>query len=244
VVDVGFAASQHGIHRVDLQPLLFIAEDQPMWHTPKGNRTLKGAEARLIREAIGCFADEIAEIDEAATVGVRLFDRLEWRQKIALLAEVAKALLDDAPPPKLTAINEATVAAIYRHIRISIEVEIDGDVPEDRDARFWRRLVLAAIREVDVGPPSPDSEVELPAENHDDLDEWHPIMDALESFVLHDDDWDMDDLFMDADPELSRARKDRLSIEDDYFTAIPPDPSDSEVDAARAVLRTLMTDDE
>lgn len=49
----------------------------------------------------------------------------------------------------------------------------------------------------------------------------------------------MDDLFMDADPEMSKARKDHLSIEDDYFTAVPPDPSDRELAEARAVLRAL-----
>jgi hypothetical protein len=215
-----------------------------MWHTPSGHRKLKGAEARFIREALGCFADEIemeVDCDEPYTIGVRLFDRLEWQQKIALLAEVGTALLDDSPPPKLTAVNEATAAAIYQYIRIGIEIEIDGDVPEnkDLDMRSWRRHVLAAIREVDVGPPSPDPDDELPADNHDDMDEWHPIMDALESFVLHDDDWDMDDLFMDAEPELSRARKDHLSIENDYFTAVPPDPSEAELVDARAVLRRL-----
>jgi hypothetical protein len=211
-----------------------------MWHTPSGNRKLEGAEARLIREALGCFADEIemqVDCGELYTVGVRLFDRLEWQQKIALLAKVGAALLDDCPSPKLTAVNEATVAAIYRYVRISIEIEIDGD------RRAWRRNVLAAIREVDVAPRSSDPDDDLPAENHDEMDEWHPLMDALESFVLHDEDWDMDDLFMDANPDLSQARKDHLSIEDDYFTAVAPDPSEAELAEAFAVLRSLMKDD-
>lgn len=215
-----------------------------MWHTPKGNRKLEGAEARLIREAIGCFADEIEmEVDcgEPYTVGVRLFDRLEWQQKIVLLAEVGTALLGDCPPPKLTAVNEATVAAIYEYVHICLQIEIDNEglVINDLDTRFWRTLVLAAITELDAGPPSPDPNDELPTENSNNIEEWSSFVGTLEDCVLHDDDWDMDDLFMDASPELSAARKDFLSIDPDYFTAIPPDPSEAEVDNARATIRAL-----
>ena len=35
--------------------------------------------------------------------------------------------------------------------------------------------------------------------------------------------------------------KQLLGISDDYYTAIPPDPSDAELDAGRAFLRELLT---
>ena len=35
-----------------------------MWWTPEGERTLKGAEARLFREALGTLVDMVRDDDE------------------------------------------------------------------------------------------------------------------------------------------------------------------------------------
>jgi len=58
-------------------------------------------------------------------------------------------------------------------------------------------------------------------------------------FMLWDDDWDMTELVMDQDPEHGRSIKGLLEIADDYFTAIAPDPTDTELAHARRVLLDL-----
>jgi len=218
-----------------------------MWQTPQGERTVVGAEAALLRAAIAYVADmierdaEIEELNNQWFWGVAVFDQLAWQQKLALLAQVASALLESStPPPQLTVISEGAVGALYEAISQQIEYEIDDaeNISEfGGDPYRWRRLVLSAIREIDCRPAPLDDE--LPRVECSDKEEWSILLETVESFVLWDGDWQMDDLFMDVDLETSRLRKERLNIAEDYFEAIPPDPSPSEVDEARHVLRRI-----
>lgn len=220
-----------------------------MWRTPGGERTLVGAEAALLREAIAYVADmieidaEIEELDEHWVWGVAVFDQLAWQQKLALLAHVASALLETSTPPlPLTAISEGAVGALYEAISQQIEYEIEDaeNISEfGGDPYRWRRRVLSAIREIDCQPAQFNDE--LPPVECPDTEEWSILMETLENFVLWDGDWQMDDLFMDVDPETSRLRKERLNIADDYFATIPPDPSPSEIDDARNTLRRICS---
>lgn len=58
-------------------------------------------------------------------VGVAAFDRLRKNQKRALLALVGDALKRrDTPCPDLTAPLEGAVAAVFRHVRDEVELEI------------------------------------------------------------------------------------------------------------------------
>ena len=74
-----------------------------MWHTAAGDRTLTGAEAKLLKESLGHVVDMIerdADIDESWPFDIPVFDSLAWQQKLALLAHVAAALFrDDIPMP-------------------------------------------------------------------------------------------------------------------------------------------------
>lgn len=89
-----------------------------MWRTQAGERILQGTEARLIRTALGVLVDQVEEeidgLRESLEFGAPIFDRLQDRQKLALLADVGHHLLcsTDAPPP-LTATNESAVAVLY-----------------------------------------------------------------------------------------------------------------------------------
>jgi hypothetical protein len=65
---------------------------------------------------------------------------------------------------------------------------------------------------------------------------------CLSDYVHWDDDW-ADEEIMDADPDIARERKRRFGINDDYYLAVAPDPTDSELDAARAVLKRLLSDE-
>lgn len=164
------------------------------WRTEIGERTLQGAEAKLVREAIGVMSDVIW--DEVRTglpqwsFGVRVFDQLESPARLAMLLEVGTALLCETPAcPPLTAISEGTVAAIFGHVRQAIEFEID-------DGRTtWREDVLAAMRETD-----PDWD-DLPRRDCDDPMEWAGPIDSLEERIL----WDLD--FEDGDQFLEPVSK-------------------------------------
>ena len=48
--------------------------------------------------------------------------------------------------PRLSAVLEAAVGAVYEAIRVMVEIEID-EPAEDREPLSWRELVLAACRE-------------------------------------------------------------------------------------------------
>ncbi len=50
---------------------------------------------------------------------------------------------------------------------------------------------------------------------------------------------EMDDLFMDVDAKTSRRRRQKRGINDNYYTAIAPDPNDAELAKIRESLRAL-----
>src|SRR6516164_2371518 len=106
-----------------------------MWHTPKGRRAITGQEAALLRKAIGAmlhWIDLDADFpdDDRWTWGVRVFDDLTIEQQIAMLAEVGEALFNPAAPVQpLTAINEATIAAMFAAVRSEINMEIEEAGP-------------------------------------------------------------------------------------------------------------------
>lgn len=119
-----------------------------MWHTPDGVRTLTGPEAILVKASVGFMFDRLRVNEELGEMSVPFdvapLDRLTLAQQYAILAEVAGALLlPSLGPLELTAIREATVAAIYRTIYFCIEQEIDAErtLPEMQDnCRVWRTI--------------------------------------------------------------------------------------------------------
>jgi hypothetical protein len=214
-----------------------------MWHTPSGDRVLAGPEAELVRTAIADMTDSLHEeadgLADEWPCGVRLFDELSWQQRVALLARVANALFKpEIPSPELSAVNEATVAAIFAYIRRNVIIELDNakesDLPPDFDKYYWRRLV-AACQET----PRTDEDFYV---NHqcEELDDWEILIECLGDGILWDDDWDMPELFLDESPATSRARRRKLGIERDYFVTPPPDPRDGEVSAIFRDLRQLI----
>lgn len=210
-----------------------------MWRTPLGNRTLVGAEAELIRESVANMADMLQEVADEWPCGVELFDELSWEQRLALLARVAGALLKpDVPTPKVSAVNEAAVAGIFAQIHRNLIIELDTasepQLPADYDIYYWRRRI-AACQE----PPQSNEDFFL-NEQCVELREWEVLLDCLADQILWDADWDMPDLFLDAEPKLSRARRRRLGIEKDYFTTPAPDLRDHDVPGIFQGLHELL----
>ncbi len=131
----------------------------------------------------------------------------------------------------MTAVLEATVAAVYRQVRELVELEIHD--PED-ETTYWRQQVLDAFRESVDDDDVPDAEC-------DDLGEWVLLIDCLADRILWDEDWADGDLYLDDDPESSQHLKKIMGVDPDYYVDVPPDPTDDELDDVLDTLRRLTS---
>ncbi len=221
-----------------------------MWKTTEGIRTLTGAEAENLCETIGELVDAIraVKLDEefskksngkstiagddaltgdaemnplSATTGVGLFDQLAWQQQLAMLLKVARPLLDPSlPPPQPSALMDATVAAIYAQMLIGVEYEIEMQQTshESFDGDTIRRQgIAAALNEWRADPVWPDPECVV-------MDEWDWAIGALRDRILADEDWNLNELVLDAPPDAVDNLKALTGVARDYFVDVPPDP--------------------
>jgi hypothetical protein len=212
-----------------------------MWHSSSGDRTLHGDEADLVRDAAASLASNIdASIREdnpyfATLLDVALFARLQPTQQLAMLAEVAEALLvDDVPPPELTALREATVAVIYQEYFVLIETEILGEEEEDQDAAMYayRERAARLARRLRI----PD----VPPAQSTDREEWDFVLTCISDQVLWDHDWALDEIIADRSPESADAVRQELGMDDQYFTHIAPDPSPAQLRQIRQRLNQIL----
>lgn len=237
-----------------------------VWRTQLGERVLRGGEWELFREGVSVLWDLIEDSpeDDPYPTGVNTFDRLQRNQKLVLLATVSRALRDEeVPSPKLTALTEATVAAVFRHILglTLSEIEMD-DAPDApgfeaelaEESTSWRHLVLAACRDAmkpqtkksrQTGTVDEEGSFEsrwagpLPDETSEDEVSWTFVVDWLADLILWDSDYEMEDDFMDADPVESAPKRAVLGIGEGYFSDVAPDPSDSQMETIRQTLRDV-----
>jgi len=73
----------------------------------------------------------------------------------------------------------------------------------------------------------------------EEIDEWGMLISCLTDAVLWDEDWKDSESLLDVDPKASRALKKLLGIDEDYYVAVPPDPTDEEMKGVWATLRGL-----
>jgi hypothetical protein len=231
-----------------------------MWRTPSGERVLQNCEWRLFCEGLSLLRDQVEESmddPELCFTGVRVFDRLEPTAKLAMLALVGSALHDEREPcPELTALSEGTFAAVYALIRQWIDMEIDfakQDPSWTPDPYSMRELVLAAFHEThsriedpdaEQGPDAvPDDDAAAPSLLQASCDKsgaWADVIDRLMDQVLWADrDFEEEDLMLDVNPDLGSDLKSQLGIDDDYFTAVAPEPSADELVRVRQTLRKI-----
>lgn len=215
-----------------------------MYRTSKGNRTLGGAERELYVASLAMLTDFLSDGNDFE-IGIAVFDDLTRNQKIAVLHGVSLALLrDNVAAPQLTAFAEGTVAAVYQNLHDRLADELDPDfaefldgecggfeVPEDAGYRSWRTLVLDACRET-------TDLVDLPEADDRELSEWDFLIDVLRDRILWDEDWQMLE-HLDANPEVSQRIKQELGVDEDYFVAVPPDPTDKEAERMLTELRHM-----
>lgn len=219
-----------------------------MWHSSRGDRTLRGGEATLVASAIETMIDALmVHLDDHegpdhdqpyqaipdCESGIAVFDRLNACQRIGLLHQLANYLLSDTSQTlKLTAAADAGVAAIFVEIRdqLAIELDLESSLEAD-DSFFWRRMVVDALHELADEPADVD---EVPTAVCRDLDVWEDSVDQMVSAILWDRDFEMADGFLDQDPVVSKQRRELLGIDPDYFIDVSPDPHPIE---ARKLVR-------
>jgi len=230
-----------------------------MWHTSRGDRTLRGSEAALVSFAIDTMIDALlVHLDEEedsviapeCQSGISVYDSLTASQRIGLLHDVARHLLTDTETVlPLSATSEAAVAAIYIEVRDQVAIEIDlyredaqRGVPTE--ALFWRRAVSAAYQTLcqmthskdpiwnplfRIDPFLAQGAAIPPATDSDDFEAWEQLIDDLTDAILWDRDFELADSFLDVDPSLSLERRRLMGIDRDYFTYVAPDPRPDQV---------------
>ncbi len=71
------------------------------------------------------------------------------------------------------------------------------------------------------------------------------MIEHVENRILWEDgDYEMGRYFLDADPAEAKAKMTMMGIDDDYYTAIAPDPTDAELAAIRRTLHKLCCNEE
>ncbi len=209
------------------------------WSTNLGDRTLVGAEAELFRYAVSemveIVEDELGGCIGIGHWGVNLFEELEPEARLAMLAEVTEALLRKTPAcPRLTSLNEATVAAVFAHIGRMVQLEIES-ADDMEDPYIYRARILAAEREFD---DAEDIDDERPDMRCTDWDRWEQLVENAADRILWDRDYECVGL-MDLSPDVAATVHDTLSISNDYYRAVPPNPDEDDLEAIRATLAEL-----
>ena len=74
--------------------------------------------------------------------------------------------------------------------------------------------------------------------DEDSSDDWDLLIECLEGRVLWDRDWELEEQ-LDIEPVAGRRVKRELGIDNDYFVAVPPDPTDEEAERLLKELREL-----
>ncbi|MCC9599176.1 hypothetical protein LOC67_01290 [Stieleria sp. JC731] len=231
------------------------------WHTPSGDRILLGREAELIRRSISTMVDELIscrETDESPwEYGVTLFDELAWQQQLGILELLANGLLLSTDNTvELTGVNEAAVAAVYQNVSQQIELEIELQPVSPLEVRYqWRQAALQAYLENEVIGANrqtelfPSDRITLEANESSavedllpectEVDRWQWLVECLADRILWDRDFDLVEEMIDAPPERAAAMRAALGITPEYYTAIAPDPTDTQIDSLFESLRQL-----
>jgi hypothetical protein len=202
-----------------------------MWTSGNGEIVLHGKMAALfqnsLKSLVFCVQGGMDTYNEYIT-GVRVFDAWTGPEKLAVLEQIASGLLEESvPAPELTAVAEAAVAVVFYQVLDNVHLEIG------EGGTKTRRLILAARRQL-----NPDAE-SLPQASCDDLDKWHLLTEGIIDYVLWDRDWEEKFVKLDHLPEKARMMRKVASIDEDYYSAVPPDPNPQQLASIKENLTRL-----
>lgn len=190
-----------------------------MWHSQRGDRILKGAEAKIFAQSLLDLSEGQLSEESDFQADIPVFDSLNYPQKIAVLHQVAQAMFrPETPMPELSSVLEGTVAVVVRNIQGLVEEEID--LADDDDTSV-RSLVGQASR--DLGIP------DVPCDKCDDPDKWAFCVDCLHDAILWDCDYLGEGNFMDLPPGQSAALKEEMGVAGEYFQGIAEEPSSKQL---------------
>lgn len=195
------------------------------WPTTSGLRNLAGAEADLIRGAVGMMVDtHVAELCEQAEpwqYGVTWFDQWDAGQRLWLLERVCSAFFGNETIDPSAAIFDATADSIFYEVNDLIQIEIDQQ-SATVSQRSWRQSVIDAAecqnrRLPEIAPLSVD------------LVQWQTLVTRIADSILGVRLYQRAESFRDVPfRETEKFLRDR-GLPDDYLEMIPPLRSNDEI---------------
>lgn len=198
-----------------------------MWRSEQGDVVLTGAVGDLFSDVLWGMAEQLIDLPEPIETGVAAFDRLSAGQQMAALHIVGPAALrKDVPAPELTAVVEGAFAAVFAHYLVYIAEDVDDD-PEDEINPFV--LAVNAARERGIWDEDTDrSEMST--------SQWVVLLRDLASTYMWDADYELGDHLADLPPEASQQVRDEMTIHDTYFSWVPEDYTEDQMEAAAQEL--------
>lgn len=187
-----------------------------MWQTSKGERVLKGAEAKLFASSVLFILDDLKNLpDMELELGSQVFDNLTIGQQVSVLGEVSHGLLcEKVSVIPLTAVNESCIAGVFNMVSDLVSMEIEEGFCS------IRKLVAQTHSETLNNKINPKS---------NDLEEWHLGIISLSESILWDADYDEEAQIADLPPDEAKEVKSKIRTSDDYFAAIPVDLNEQEI---------------
>ncbi len=73
-----------------------------------------------------------------------------------------------------------------------------------------------------------------------DLERWESLIEEFKDCIFWDDDYAMDEEFLDLPPKVASVTMERLTIDREYFRTVPPEPDGAALIAARQKLAQLL----
>ncbi|KAA5542200.1 hypothetical protein FYK55_15455 [Roseiconus nitratireducens] len=196
------------------------------WPTTDGMRNLQGAEADLVRGAIGMMVDtHVGQLRESSApwrYGVPWFDQWDVGQRLWLLDKVTVTLFGRETIDSPAAMFDATVDAVFHEILDLVLMEIDQPEPTRRS---WRQSVLEATNVFGgVGTPIP----------HDETDPavWQRQVTAIADRILGVRLYRRAEAFRDGDYERVVVFLRDRGLPADYLSRIPPLLATNEIQQA------------
>jgi hypothetical protein len=116
---------------------------------------------------------------------------------------------------------------------LEIELGVAGTEGKEKPTEI-RRMLRA------LGEEWKEREEPLPDETATDAEEWGWLLEELEGRIFWDADFAMGDQFLDLPPDEARAKLQLCGIDPDYYLAVPDEPNEAGLIAARQTLARLL----
>ena len=188
-----------------------------MWSTTTGPRSLAGAEAELLRGAIGVMVDHLVDEmrngAEPICYAIDWFDQWDAEQRLWLLEQVTVALFGSQNPPEPSAMLDATCDAVFHEI---IEL-VDGEIGEDAASikQSWRSSVIDALTE------QTDRQPDVRADSCEQKT-WRRLITQVADAILGVRLYQSAESHRDVEPERAKDFLLRRGLPADYLQKIPP----------------------